>query len=136
MQRLTDIVWPAIAELAVAQIETFRSNKTEYLCIEAAILVEAGWKFLMDEVWVVELSVSEACKRLMARNNLSETEDMQRISSQMSNEARKRHADVVITTEDKTVAEVAEQVKKEYDSFKNRHPISTKDAAASDSSRL
>ncbi len=63
---------------------------------EAAVLIEAGWFQEFDQVWVVEITVEEAKKRLMTRNNLSDEEAMKRINSQMSIEERRKHATVVI----------------------------------------
>ncbi|HEY8490008.1 MAG TPA: dephospho-CoA kinase, partial [Dehalococcoidia bacterium] len=51
MKRLTDIVWPAIRELARERIEAERRRGTRVVVLEAAVLVEAGWFDLVDEVW-------------------------------------------------------------------------------------
>jgi dephospho-CoA kinase len=53
--------------------------------VEAAILLEAKWREMVDEVWVVVVPVEVAKARLMTRNNFSEEEALKRIKSQMSN---------------------------------------------------
>jgi dephospho-CoA kinase len=50
----------------------------------------------VDEVWVVEAPPEVARQRLMAYKGLSSTEAEARLGAQLSNEERRRHADVVI----------------------------------------
>ena len=69
------------------------TDQTIVVC-EAAVLVEAGWQDLFDEIWVVHVSPDVACSRLMARNNLSMEEAQKRQRSQISNDARMSVADV------------------------------------------
>ena len=64
--------------------------------MEAAILLEAGWKPLFDEIWVVTASAEEIITRLKARNDLSREDALQRIDSQMSSEERISYADIVL----------------------------------------
>ncbi len=96
LKKLTDIVWP----LTRQRLETLKREEaaagTAVLVLEAAVLIEADWIDLMDEVWVVTVPVEIARQRLMARNGLNEEQADARISSQISNEERGRHADVVI----------------------------------------
>jgi phosphopantetheine adenylyltransferase/dephospho-CoA kinase len=66
--------------------------------LEAAVLIEAGWKSLVDTVWVTVVPIPVAKERLMTRNNLSEEEAEKRIMSQLTNEERLKHANVVIDT--------------------------------------
>ncbi len=44
------------------------------MVLEAAVLVEAGWAKLVDQVWVVEVDQDTSIRRLMARNGLSKEE--------------------------------------------------------------
>ena len=99
MKRLTDIVWPGIRALAEAELERLRSAGTEVAVLEAAVMIEAGWQDLVDEVWVVAVSRDTARERLMARNNLSAEQADQRIESQITNDERLKHADVLISND-------------------------------------
>jgi dephospho-CoA kinase len=95
MKRLTEIVWP----LARARIEATKREaepKSGVLVFEAAVLVEAGWTDIMDEVWVVSVPVAVARARLMARNGISPEQADARIASQITNDERARHARVII----------------------------------------
>jgi dephospho-CoA kinase len=64
--------------------------------LEAAVLIEAGWDDLVDEVWVVSVPPEEAADRLMQRNGLTNTEAQARLATQLSNAERAARADVVI----------------------------------------
>ena len=97
LERLTDIVWPVIRELASAEIAELRGREPETIVVlEAAVLIEAEWQDLADEIWVVAVAPEAARKRLMGRNNFTEEQAQARIDAQISNEERLKHADVAI----------------------------------------
>lgn len=64
MKRLTDAVWPAIAALARAELAALRARGVTAIVLEAAVLVEAGWTHLVDEVWCVAVEPDVAVERL------------------------------------------------------------------------
>lgn len=99
LKRLTDIVWPGIRALAAAELERLAGAGTEVAVLEAAVLIEAEWQDLVDEVWVVSVAPEAARDRLMARNDMSAEDADARIASQISNQERLAHADVVIETD-------------------------------------
>ena len=96
LKKLTDVVWP----LTRARLEEMKVSEaaasTTVLVLEAAVLIEAAWTDLVDQVWVVAVPVDVARQRLMARNGISEEQANDRIASQISNEERARHAQVII----------------------------------------
>lgn len=97
MKRLTDIAWPEIRRMASEEIEAERARgTTNVVVLEAAVLIEAEWTDLVDEVWVVYVRPEVARERLMARNNLTADQAQARIDSQLSNKDRLAHADVKI----------------------------------------
>lgn len=95
-KRLEAIVWPAIREMARERIEEARRQGVPVVVLEAAVLIEAGWQDLVDEVWVAEVEPETAIERLASRNGLSREQAEARLRAQLSNEERRRHADVVI----------------------------------------
>ena len=102
LERLTNIVWPVIRELASAEIAELRASQPETIIVlEAAVLIEAGWQDLADEIWVVTVAPDTARKRLMARNNFSEEQAQARIDAQITNEERLEHATVAIANDGK-----------------------------------
>ncbi len=97
MKRLTDIVWPEIRKLAAKEIAEYKRKSPDIVVVlEAAVLIEADWNSLVDEVWVVKTTVKNVLKRLKARNGLSAEQAMARIESQMTNKERDEYADVKI----------------------------------------
>ncbi len=96
LKRLTDIVWPGIRRLAGEELSGLETAGNELALLEAAVLFEAGWEDLADEVWVVVVEPDQAVKRLAERNGLDEAAARARIASQLSNSERIARADVVI----------------------------------------
>jgi dephospho-CoA kinase len=98
LSRLNKIMHPRILEMVKKQIEDCRRNEVAVVVLEATLLVEAGWKPLVDELWVTVASEETALRRLKERSRLSEKEALARIRSQPLPGERKKYADVVIDT--------------------------------------
>ncbi|MBI2766569.1 MAG: dephospho-CoA kinase [Chloroflexi bacterium] len=96
LKRLTDIVWPGIRKLASLELGELETAGNELAVLEAAVLFEAGWEDLVDEVWVVVVEPDIAVQRLETRNGLDEAAARARIASQLSNAERTSKADIVI----------------------------------------
>ena len=96
LKRLTDIVWPTIRHMVVEELLRLTETGADVVLIEAAVMIEAGWKSLVDEVWVMSVPPSVARQRLMERNSLSAAEADKRINAQLGNVEREAHADVII----------------------------------------
>lgn len=101
LKKLTDIVWPEIRRLAEAEInEVRRSSPGQVIVLEAAVLFEAGWDDIGDEVWVITVERESAIERSMARDGAPRDAVENRLNSQLTNEARASKADVVIGNDD------------------------------------
>jgi dephospho-CoA kinase len=96
LKRLTDIVWPGIRKLASEALAEYEAAGNPIAVLEAAVLFEAGWEDLVDEVWVVVVEPDLAIERLGARNGLDPEAARARINSQLTNAERTARADVVI----------------------------------------
>ena len=97
LKQLTDIVWPEIRRLAQLAISAVRDGDPEAVVVlEAAVLLEAGWEDMVDEIWVVVTDRDCAVRRAMERDGADEAAVQQRIDAQLSNEERVRHAAVVL----------------------------------------
>lgn len=98
LKQLTDIVWPEIRRLAENEISmSQKSNPEKIVVLEAAVLFEAGWENIGDEVWVVVADPETAIERAMARDGYPREAVQSRLDAQLSNEERVARADVVIT---------------------------------------
>lgn len=101
MKRLTDISWPEIERMAGEEIAGYRERDPEMVVVlEAAVLIEAEWTGLVEEVWVVTTTIGRAVERLRKRNGMSEEAARARIDSQISTRERLEHADVRIRNTD------------------------------------
>lgn len=96
LKKLTDIVWPGIRKLADEELKQLAAAGNQAAVLEAAVLFEAGWQDLCDEIWVVVVDPDAAVARLATRNGMDEAAARARIASQLSNEERTAQADVVI----------------------------------------
>ena len=97
LKRLTDIVWPEIRKLAEARInESKASDPQRVVVLEAAVLFEAGWDNVGDQVWVVVVDPEIAIDRAVARDSLDREAVKNRLDAQLSNAERTAKADVVI----------------------------------------
>lgn len=56
MARLQGIVWPEIRLLAQERIDSLGREGRESVVLEAAVLLEAGWDDMCDELWVVQVA--------------------------------------------------------------------------------
>lgn len=88
MKRLTDVVWPAIRKMASEELSQLETAGNNLAVLEAAVLFEAGWEDLVDEIWVVVVDPDQAVVRLAARNGLDEAAARARLASQLSNDER------------------------------------------------
>jgi dephospho-CoA kinase len=97
LARLNAIVHPLIRAEIERRIERARANgEVRAVVVEAAILLEAGWRSLVDQVWVVSARREDVVARLAAQRGMAETETAARIAKQMTDAERRSAADVVI----------------------------------------
>ena len=97
LKQLTDIVWPAIYDMAAAEIkQNLDNNPNTVVVLEAAVLIEAGWQSLVDEIWVTTVDPSTAIERASARDGVDADAVQARIDAQLSNAERTAEAAVVI----------------------------------------
>jgi dephospho-CoA kinase len=70
-----------------------------YAVLEAALLFDAGWDDLTDEVWVTVAPARVAAERTAARSGIPAEQVLERIQkAQMESDERVRRSDVVIDT--------------------------------------
>ena len=97
LKQLTDIVWPAIHDMAAEQIQQSLTAAPETVVVlEAAVLIEAGWQQLVDEIWVTTVEPAVAIERASARDGVDAASVQARIDAQISNADRTAAATVII----------------------------------------
>ncbi len=97
LKKLTDIVWPAIMRMAEIEIANAKAkDPRRAVVLEAAVLIEAEWLGLVDQVWVTVVEPGIAIERASARDGVDATAVQARIDAQLSNEERIAKAHEVI----------------------------------------
>lgn len=98
LAELNRLTHPPMAARMRREIEEVRAGPSPppFLVLDAAVLFEAGWDALCDEVWTVSAAPERALARLVARNRLTPEAARARIDAQLGNPEREARADRVI----------------------------------------
>ena len=96
LEKLNQIMHPRMARMVSDKIGVLRDQGVNVVVVEAALLFEAGWDTLVEEVWVTDSPEHIVIGRLKERNGLSEAEAKKRINSQMGRVERIERSDFVI----------------------------------------
>ena len=104
LERLNQIMHPRMAQMVADKVEVLRGQGVEVVVLEAALLFEAGWDSLVEEVWTTDSPEQAVIERLKVRNGMSEEEARKRMSSQMGRTERLDRSDYVIENSGDMVA--------------------------------
>ncbi len=97
LKKLNSISHPLIAEMVREEVRCrIPQAKGGVLFLEAAVLIEANWHKMCQQVWVVYTEPHIARERLTRRNRFTPEEAQARIASQLSNSERNTHAHQII----------------------------------------
>ena len=109
MSRLNAITHPKIYRMVEERVKELDDQGIKVAVVEAALLIEAGWTPVANEVWVTTSFEEKVIERLKSRNNLDEDAIRARIRSQMSQDERVTYADVVIDNNE-SLEELGKQI--------------------------
>ena len=97
LRRLNAIVHPLIFTEVQSRIRSLRaSGITQPIVVEAAVLIEANWLPLVDEVWLVVAGKEAVIDRLAQERGLAPEDVARRLEAQLTDAERRRVAQVVI----------------------------------------
>lgn len=97
LKRLNAIVHPKMfARMGEMVAAMRRDGETRPIVIEAAILIEANWQPLFDEIWLVTASREHVVERVERDRGLKPEQTEARIRAQLPDEERREHATSVI----------------------------------------
>lgn len=122
LSRLNRIMHPRIYDMAKAQIEQYRQQGVDVVVLEAAILIEAKWTPLVDEVWVTVAPEAMVLKRLKKQRGLEKAQTLARIRSQLTTKERVKYADVVIDN-DGDLNQMKSKVREQWARLHNTPPL-------------
>lgn len=97
LAKLNSITHPAIKAKIEERINDLKvQGYNGIVVVDAALLLEAGWETMVDQVWVVDAPMEKRIERIMKRDNLTRDQALSRINSQMSQQERIAKADKII----------------------------------------
>ena len=97
LHRLNEIVHPAVKEYIINDIVKKRQEqKVTYYIIEAALLIEDGYKSICDEMWYIYSSQETRLKRLLADRGGNEEKWIQVMKNQATETFYRDNCDVMI----------------------------------------
>jgi dephospho-CoA kinase len=97
LSKLTSIVWPATFDGIRRGVAELRARGAKLpIIVEAAILIEANWQPLFDEIWLVRAPREQVVARIEIQRGLKPAETEARIRAQLSDADRAKHATLVI----------------------------------------
>jgi dephospho-CoA kinase len=118
-KRLEGIVWPWMRDTMDKRLAQIRSDGTPVVVLEAAVLIEADWTPITDQVWVVTVAREIARQRVIERNGLTAEQADARINAQLTNDERAKHAQVIIDNSG-TLDELKQRVTAEWEKLTAR----------------
>ena len=80
---LNQIIWPEIYVLIKSAADKEASNNTNLFVVDAALLLESGYKKYFDSILLITAPKSIRIQRIQLRNNIPEEQIKQRMALQM-----------------------------------------------------
>jgi dephospho-CoA kinase len=100
LKRLNSIVHPKMYARMREIIDAMRvAGEARPIVVEAAILIEANWLPLFNEVWLIVAAKERVIDRVERDRGLARVQVEARIKAQLSDDERRKHAAIVITND-------------------------------------
>jgi len=115
LEKLNRITLPILSKKIKKKINEYKRKKTRIVVLDAAILIEAKWNKIVDEVWVVYTEPEIQLDRLMKRENYTIDEAKNRIFAQMDINKKLKYADVIINNSydwERTKKQIDEEIER------------------------
>lgn len=87
LELLNSLVHPAVKQEIIRRIRNFQMDDPDRpVVVEAALLIEAGYRDILDEIWAVIVDYEERVERLRVSRGYSREKTDSIMENQMSNE--------------------------------------------------
>ena len=97
LQKVNEIIHPGVKEYIMNRMnEAAAKPEVQYFFIEAALLIEAGYREVVDELWYIYADKEVRMKRLQENRGYSLEKIKQIMNSQLSEEVFLQYCDFVI----------------------------------------
>ena len=95
---IENLLHPLIKEKMIDECNQYKNHQTILLVIP--LLFEAKFEDICTEIWLVHCPAELQKKRLIKRDNISEKEAYESINLQLSFEAKRKFADIILDNSD------------------------------------
>ena len=117
LEKVNDIVHPEVRAYLEERIrEAKEAGDVELMFIEAALLIEAGYKEVVDEMWYIYADEDVRRERLKKNRGYSDEKITQIMEAQLSEEEFRESCDFVIDNS-KTLRNSYKQIKQKLEAF-------------------
>ena len=96
LKELNGLIHPIVWDEVIKSIKESKALNVPYLVIESAILIEAGYKALCDEIWYVRSDYQVRINRLEETRGYSKEKCENIINNQGKEEDYKKNCDIII----------------------------------------
>lgn len=97
LRRLNSILHPKMFTRMGEMVAAMRrGGEARPIVIEAAILIEANWQPLFDEIWLVTAARERVIERVERDRGMKPEQTEARLAAQLSDKERRKHATAVI----------------------------------------
>ena len=96
LQKVNDLIHPAVRIYLEERIRLAAEKGVSFLFIEAALLIETGYKNVVDELWYIYAEEPVRRTRLRTQRNYSEEKITQIMGSQLTEETFRKECDFVV----------------------------------------
>lgn len=96
LDRLNSIIHPAVKKIFDNEVRKAGEAFVDVFVIEAALLIECGYKPLLDSLWYISSDTKIRIKRLMKNRGYSRQKCVSIISSQVNDEVYESNCDIII----------------------------------------
>lgn len=117
LARVNETIHPAVKEYLLEAVSRAREEQeAELFFIEAALLIETGYKDIVDELWYIYASSGARERRLMDSRGYSREKITEIMAKQLAEETFRRECDFVIDNST-TLEEAYRQIDKRLEAY-------------------
>ena len=117
LKKVNDIVHPAVRNYLEQEVKkAAEEGKTELFFIEAALLIENGYKDFVDEMWYVYASPEVRRQRLKVNRGYSDEKITGIMGNQLTEEQYRKNSDFVIDNSD-SLSAACDQIKNRLEAY-------------------
>ena len=119
LNKLNSIVHPLVRKAIVKEQKQVNKKEPDRLIVlEAALLIEAGYKEILDELWGVIVQKEIRIQRLMDSRGYTREKSESIIANQLSDEEFRANCDFIIDNSG-TLEDTTEQIRKHFERNQN-----------------